>query len=492
MEQVEMRTLENVSGFSEKLADIIGNIIMQLMQKQGYVEEQGIKALLSHVRDGGHTGTTTVSEQRAEDFKALLKKEHVPYVEIEHVDAATKERMVFFVYRDSDLTKVKEVIRQFEISLDKECHEVDLDTFEKMMDKKAYGRLYGMTKEEIYAFREVAKNYDFTFCVVADGLKYSVIGSSKDMLEHIACDMCYNLSGDRGRAYEASLQEYIETGSRFAERMKPEAGRIKYIVSSKNPQNFITVDEQGITTHSIGIREEKGNDGTLRQLVYDIRHVTFPGYDLEKLSLLALELNNPVILTQEEFPLVTGLSNTKEAVLSDDFVEEYKALVKKLEHRKADITRVPEKKPLYAKEEIICYSNIPMPVLAKLKNMDYMQVYVDGSDLAYPKELEEEMNAFLEQELYHDMSPDERLEEQQKYESREDNAAMEYMLMIEAGERSMLKGKNLQPELLNEVQREALERMAKKEIREQTMSKEMSKLLQDQMRDRRMQMEIDR
>ena len=76
--------------------------------------------------------------------------------------------------------------------------------------------------------------------------------------------------------------------------------------------------------------------------------------------------------------------------------------------------------------------------------------------------------------------------------NREENAALEYMLSIEAVERSVLRAGGVQPELLNEVQKEAMERMGKKEIREQTMSREMAKRLQDQMWDRRIQQEIER
>ncbi|MDD7178396.1 MAG: hypothetical protein SPG09_06875 [Lachnospiraceae bacterium] len=520
MDNIEMRTLQETSRVVEKLADFAGSVILQLMQKQGYVEKQGIRALLEHIRRGGTTLTSVVSDQRAEAFKELLKKEHIPYVEIEHVDPKTKERSVFFVYRDCDRTGVKEVVKQFEISLDQACHEVDVDTFLAMMDKKPCAAVYGLTRAEVYAFREAAKEYHLDYCMVADGSGYAVVGSDKGALEKVICDMCYNLSGERGKAYERALQEYFQSQDSFVERMKPEAGRVKYIVSGKHPQNFLTVDDQGITAHSIGTRQERGADGTMKDVVYDVRHVTYPGFDREKLKTLALELQSPVILSQEEFPLVTGLSRTKEAVLSADFVEQYGAFKKQMESRRADLTRVPKRKPLYAREDVIGYSNIPIDVLQKLIAMDLPQVYIDGSDVAYPKEMEDVMRAFWEQELYSGLSQEEKERERERYESggtiqdrskqnrvdredmiqecgnpiqnREENAALEYMLSIEAVERSVLRAGGVQPELLNEVQKEAMERMGKKEIREQTMSREMAKLLQDQMRDRRIQQEIER
>ena len=86
MENFEMATLQETGRVVEKMADFAGSVILQLMQKQG------IKALLDHIWEGGSTLTTVVSEQRAEDFKELMKTEHIPYVEIEHMDPNTKEK----------------------------------------------------------------------------------------------------------------------------------------------------------------------------------------------------------------------------------------------------------------------------------------------------------------------------------------------------------------------------------------------------------------
>ena len=59
-------------------------IILQLMRRQKYVEQKGLTAILTHVKDGGGTLTVHVSEDRAEDLKGLLKEARVPYAEIVH------------------------------------------------------------------------------------------------------------------------------------------------------------------------------------------------------------------------------------------------------------------------------------------------------------------------------------------------------------------------------------------------------------------------
>ena len=492
METVEMHTLSDLSRVTEKLADFAGNILMQLMQKQGYVEEQDMKALLTHIRAGGQTRTTTVSEQRAEDFKELLKKAHIPYVEIEHMDATTKERSMFFIYRDIDEAKVKDVIRQFEIRLDQDCHEVDLDTFEKMMDKQTYSAVYGLSKEEIEAFREAVRDYNLMYSVVADGHKYAVIGNDKEMLEDAIMDTCYNLSGERGASYMKSIRESFARNDDFLNRMKPEPGMVKYVVSGTHPENFITVDEQGITTHSIGVREEMQKDGSRKQIVYDMRHVSYPGFDKERLNVLALELGKPMIFDQADFSLVTGLSKTKEAILSPSFVENYETLKAQLKFKIADIKPVPKRKPMYEREALIGYTNVPSYVLEQLQKLELPDVYVDGKDVAYPKELEKEMDVFFDREWFADLTPMEKQQEQQLHESKDENTAIEHMLSIEKVQREVLKSRLVQPELLNEVQKEAFERSAQKEIREQKMSKEMANLLQNQIRDRQLQQELDR
>lgn len=493
MDSFEMRALQDGSRVVEKLADFAGSVILQLLQKQGYVEKRGIKTLLDHIRGGGGTLTTVVSEQSAEDFKELLKKEHIPYVEIEHVDPQTKERSIFFVYRDCDHAGVKEVLKQFEISLDQTCHEVDLDTFTVMTDKKTYGTVYGLTKTELYAFREAAKEYIFFYSVVADGDRYAVVGSDTRMLKDVTVDMSYNLSGNRGREYEASLQNYFQLQEDFTERMKPEPGKVKYIVNAKNPANFISVDEQGITTHSVGRRPERGADGVLRDVIYDCHHVTYPGYDREKLKQLALELRNPVILSAEDFALVQGLSKTKEAILSQDYVQQHREFVEAMKRRKPDFTRIPKRKPMYVREDLVGLSNLPMGVVNALVQMEIPEVYTDGCDVAYPRALQERVDAFLEERLYQGMTAEEKAELKQTFEGRGENRAMDYMLQIEDNERRVLKsGSELSPELLNEVQKEAVKRMKEKEIREQTMNKEVAKMLRDRMIDKRMEQEMDR
>ncbi len=500
MDGMEMRTLSETSRIVEKVADFAGNIILQLMQKQNYVEQQGIKALLNHVKKGKETLTTIVSAERAEEFKAYVKAERIPFVEIEHVDSQTKERCMIFIYRDNDRNAMQRALKQFEMNLDKECHEVDLDSFIQMCDKKPYGMVGSMSRAEVYAFREAAKNYNMYFSVVQDRKqgegsteRYAIICSDKEKLQDAVSEVAYNLSGTRGREYSASLNNYFQLEQSFEEKMKPEPGKVKYIVNAKNPSNFITVDEQGITTHSVGRRPERGTDGVVRDVIYDAKHITYPGFNKKLLKQLALELKNPIILSEEAFPLVQGFSKTKEAILSQDFVEQFKPFVEMYKKRNPDFGKIPIRRELYVREDLIGLSGLPAIAVKAITLMELPDVYVDGSDVAYPKELDSQMDLILEEFVFQDMSPEEKVKLKQEYMGKEENRAIDYMLQIEQNEREMVKVPNIPfPDVLSETQKEALERKKDKDVKEQTMNKDVAKVLREREVSRRMEQDMDR
>lgn len=97
------------------------------------MEKKGVQAILAHVEKGRGTLTASVPEGRVEEFKELLEKRHVPYVEIAYTNPETKEKSMFFVYRDSDREKMAQIIKAFALEVDQSCHEVDMASFEEMI-----------------------------------------------------------------------------------------------------------------------------------------------------------------------------------------------------------------------------------------------------------------------------------------------------------------------------------------------------------------------
>lgn len=490
---MDMRNLGEAARVTEKLADMVGDIILQLMRRQKYVEQKGLTAILNHVKEGGGTFTVHVLEDRAEDLKALLKEAHVPYAEIVHQDPETKEKSIFFVYRDSDRDKVEKVLKNFALQIDHSCHEVDLETFGELTSGKSYGSVGQLSREEVYAFREAAKNHDIRFSITSDGPLYGVVADDGGKLQDVLADMSYYLSGERGHAYQADLENYFRKLEEFDRRMEPGQSDVLYLVDAKNPRNFITMDSQGFTTHSVGSREEKLQDGSTRTVLYDARLVRHPGMDREKLRELALQLAVPVIVSKEEFPLVQEISYTGEAVLAADFVERYEGFVEGMKGAEPVIWRQPVWKPLYSREELEGYVNLPMDVVAQIREAHIPEVYCNGGDVAYPKDAGPRVDAVLEAALYRGMDEEQRKEAMEQYRAPGENGALEFMLTIEPLQMAALhKQYRLPEERLNETQREAAKRLDEKEVWVHTMDKREKDHLREQAIDKKLAQDVER
>lgn len=318
MEQVEMKALERTARVTEKLADFVGDVVLQFLQKQDYREETGIRALLQHVRKGHGTLAAAVTQMQAKEMEWRLQKAHIPYVEIGHEEEGGERRTMFFVYRDSDRDGMQKLLKEMELQLDSSCREVDPETFGILTDGQSYGRAGGFSDVEILAFQESAKNYNLKYCVVADGKQYGIVADDKEMLEEAMIDMAYELSGERGMEYERRLSSCLQEWERFCGEAAPEPGCVKYVVDAANPGNFLSIDGEGITSHTVGRRS--GPDG---KGLYDMNRTY--GYDGRQLARLFQELNKPVLVKDSGFPLVKGLTDQKQAVLAGDFQKQWEA-----------------------------------------------------------------------------------------------------------------------------------------------------------------------
>lgn len=195
---------------------------------------------------------------------------------------------------------------------------------------------------------------------------------------------------------------------------RPMSRRMWYRCSGDDPDRryrkmvllgwFISIDEQGFTTHSIRAREEPGPDGTVRKVLYDAMHNTCFGMDKEWLLELASGFSRAVVLSEEEFPLVQEITATGEAVLSPDFVEQYGEFLEQMKKAGPDIWRMPGWKPLYKREALAGYRGLPVAVAAKIREAHIPNVYINGGDIAFTKEAEPQVEALLREHFFRDMT----------------------------------------------------------------------------------------
>lgn len=117
-----------------------------------------------------------------------------------------------------------------------------------------------------------------------------------------------------------------------------------------------------------------------------------------------------------------------------------------------------------------------------------------GYDVAYPKELAERMDAIFEEYLYRGMESEEKAKLQEGMsvaeESKIHNRAVNYMLQLEDRDREMLRAGNRHTsDYYNEVQKEAMKRLAEKSVKEQVMNAEKEKVLRERSVEKRMEKE---
>lgn len=495
MDEMELKNLGEAARVTEKLADFAGNVVLQLMRKQGYVEKKGVQAILTYVEKGKGTLTAAVPEGKAEEFKERLKKRHVPYVEIAYTNPETKEKSMFFVYRDSDREKMAQIIKSFALEVDQSCHEVDLASFEEMMQGKEFGSVSGLTREEVYIFREAAKDHNIHFCVVADGSRYGIVANDAVALEDALADMCFNMAGPRGKEYREKVAECLRQREAFSQKAKPGKGTVKYVVDARNPENFISIDEWGFTTHSIRSREEIGLDGKREIVYYDARHKIHFEPGKEWLQEAACRLACPVIV--DEMPLVEGFTSTGEAVLVPDFAEQYGKFAERMEAlRKSagpDIRRIPSWEPLYSRERLEGYRGLPVGLVTKLQKIHIPGLYINGGDIAYPKESEKEVEAWMAEYFYRDMAAEQREEARERHRGTDRNEAVDFMLSIEPLKRKGLYARYRTPvEFMAGVQREAMENMENREVVRQTFDREAARQLRERLTDRRIAQDLEK
>ncbi len=146
--------------------------------------------------------------------------------------------------------------------------------------------------------------------------------------------------------------------------------------------------------------------------------------------------------------------------MSQDFVQRHKDFVESMKKRKPDLPKLPQRKPMYTKENIIALSNVPRKVINALVQMDITEVHVYGYDVAYPKELAERMDAIYEEYLYQGMKPEEKAK-------------------LDRDKEVLRAGNKLTLDRYNEAQKEALQRLAEKTIKEQVLNQDKEKVLKE-------------
>lgn len=406
---------KDIAHTGEQMANVVLDFLIALLKREGYIEDFSSYAIIHHISNGGSTIQTSVSMERVDVMTELLKKHHVSFLCINNTDPLTKEQNYVFVMKDikSVRNSFDEIQKEFQILLDNEKKEVMPQTFLSLYKNEKVGVIDNLTSEEVLAFREVSKEYEFQYTVATGEKKgtYCIYCSDLKMLKNAMMDVSYYFSGEKGQKYETNLKNYIDNIHAFTERINkvPEGKRL-YLVDAKEPRHFVSITNKEFISHSINLEVERMPGGRSREVLADTLYKTYDIRQTDQLLTIAKAMKIPIFLSQQEFPLVSSILKKGEAILSENYMEQMENLKEFLKKSKSVLRKEPIYKNALEYKHMIGYVGIPKNVIQILEQMEMKDIVIVGNDIAFLKERKGEIDAILEPLLFQDLDPLQRKE----------------------------------------------------------------------------------
>lgn len=406
---------KNIANTGEQVAGAIADFLTALLRRQGYIEDFDAYAIVNHVSNGGSTIQTSVSVERVNMMSELLKKHHVSYLCVNNTDPLTREQNYVFIMKDTKSVRNSfgEIQKEFQILLDIEKKELTPQSFASLFKGEKIGVMDNLTPEEILAFREVSKDYEFLFTVVTGEKRgtHCIYCSNPKMLKEAMMDVSYHFTQEKGQEYEAALQNYVVSTNSFTKRAgSVPKDEVLYLVDAKDLRHFISITNKEFTSHSVNLETERLPGGRSREILADTMYKSYNISNTEQLLVMAKAMRTPVFLSQQEFGLVSGIAKSGEAILVKDYAERFKPLQESLKKSKSVLAKQPVYKNALDYQPMEGYVGLPKETIRILEQMELKDVLIIENDIAFPKAKKQEIDTILEALLYQNLSPLERKE----------------------------------------------------------------------------------
>lgn len=407
--EAELKALDMVFSLIEKMFGAADTLINQLKNRQSYIELAGLEALHKHIEGGGKLLSVILEPEDSDGFTEMLKERHLPFTvsSIKQEDGTEKVAVIF---RDKDEQLVKQTILDYQEKIAFNSKEVDFDTFSRLVRGNEFAEVSGLSKVEVHAFREAAEDKGMKYCVLQDEKaedKYRIVSTDELALKKTVGDMYYNLAGENGHKYAEGIREAIDSEMTFKDRLDAPC----YVVDVDNPRNFIYVDEKQWSTHSLVAEKETQLDGTEINVLFDKKHKVHELKDKSDIVKSAKHLRKPVIMSVADFaPIISGISPAGEAVISNDFtMKGYEKFVSAHKTTKGEIIKRPKRNQRYTKNNLKGYVNMPRSVANRIMQAGIPNVICIDKEIAFPSAYSEQVDKFLDENVYKDFSPFQRL-----------------------------------------------------------------------------------
>lgn len=398
---------QSVTDVQKWIFDILR--ILAEKQKDSKVKDRSVKKLIEHMEKGKQCKTWSFHMDDIDFVEKLMKDRGVLYVAMDSVNLETGNPMRTYMFRDTDLPRVKNISDLYLKHLDGKCHELDINTFFKANEGKEFYSAQNLTATEMNVFRDNALKYNMDFVFVRsphadkNDRTYEVLTNNKEALEKCLVDTYADLLGKEGEDYLKKMETHWEKQNKMMEQFKASKEPL-FIVDAANLNSVVEISNNKYCTHRLSIKEEKQRNGAIQRIPLD-EYVTSP-QKLDKSILGELrQMSKPVVLTRAEAEELLNVSNRdtdRSFILPIMFATS--KFRRDVMRRFEDKEVLPMSKPIHPREEMHksykTYTDLPYSVINELKARKIEGVHIVGRDVAYKPEVEDKIRDVL-REIYH-------------------------------------------------------------------------------------------
>ena len=264
-----------------------------------------LDGLLKHVKKGGEIRTDMVDTADAAMFESLLKKYRVSYSAIRGGSSKEDREQTIFLTKETDKHLMELVRKQYFYELGVGLNEIPLVEMAKLAEGEELGITRGLMPEELELFRYYAVDESLNFAVSKNESGYDIYFPT-DALEEIKIIL-------RKVEYDMSIPEYrknvedrIAGREAFDREIVPKGSEVFVIADASNPNNFITVTQEGFATHQINGKTISSSDDAIK-VRYTKNDREYTSFDRDRLMSFVAQFRNPVIVKDiKDFPLIAG------------------------------------------------------------------------------------------------------------------------------------------------------------------------------------------
>ena len=339
-EEIYRGLADKAARSMDKFIELLRTMLEDRKRQIKYHDEgdEGIQAILRHLKKGGEVRMQDVPREYAPMFEAIVKSQGVPYFKIESGEG--DGRRCVFITRNKDSKLMEDVWGKFHTELNIGMSEYPASEFINMTQGQDIRRSIGYDEVEVEVFRRKMAERNGAYAVIesdSESGKFDIMYMPRDHeeVDNAFRDMQYELSGDKGHIYKNTLSSDITERKAFEDRISPKRGETLYIVDSKNPNNFISVTATGFAVHSLKASEEILKNGRKQEIITDTNVIQSNIFDKDRILHFAEGLTKPVVLSQKEMSLVTGIAPDGSAIVAkhDNFKNFYEDFRKELSSR---------------------------------------------------------------------------------------------------------------------------------------------------------------